>query len=610
MSFVISPEAIVDSFYNESEGVVYSLNQLIQRVHRINNQFPSTFQKWKEEYAKSCRTIYDNSVLNILGVAIDRWRIERVPQGDSDLWYKNPRIGDYAYLYRHPGDGRFCGIPAKRAVEYSIKQWESCTYCLRTTLVELARLWLSPDSYTWYPVHTGLKRREVQEKLGVYLKVGKVCKHAIDFQNEAYVSTFASFVQDALNEEDSELEKVQVSDDGGEVYVKGGYFTSCMKDMPQETFEIYTDFGAKCAYIEENGELLARAVLWNRVHNNGTVFRMMDTIYSRRNEYEATLIKWAKANDYLYKVTQSYKTSRLTNGNYEVILEPGAYVEALDEEFSFTPNMYDHVPWLDTFSGLEQNGRRLLHNTSHSIQLRCTTGTDTRGYLAEPICKCEACGDSINEDDAYRDGDGYVYCETCFYDRYSYCEHCGEVVNNEDLVSTDNNEYLCEHCAENRGYVRCEDCGTWTRNIYSVDDGDYHYCEDCVDRNASCCDDCGEWFTDTKEHEGERLCEDCFDNHYFQCDICGEIHDRNEEDPERIRVRGRGDYTERWVACQNCLDTENRGLYYCVKCGEYHFPDDRRPHRFSTGETWCEACLKKEIAESRKEEAVAIVNHK
>ena len=69
------------------------------------------------------------------------------------------------------------------------------------------------------------------------------------------------------------------------------------------------------------------------------------------------------------------------------------------------------------------------------------------------------------------------------------CAICGEVIGeDEDYLENSSGEYLCEKCQDD-GYLICEDCGEFTDEPYSIDDGykyvcrecryDYYYCENC-----------------------------------------------------------------------------------------------------------------------------------
>ena len=55
---------------------------------------------------------------------------------------------------------------------------------------------------------------------------------------------------------------------------------------------------------------------------------------------------------------------------------------------------------------------------------------------------CAECGNFMHSDDIYMAED-YIYCESCFYDNFSYCEDCGETTGRENLY-----DGYCDWCRE------------------------------------------------------------------------------------------------------------------------------------------------------------------
>jgi hypothetical protein len=135
---------------------------------------------------------------------------------------------------------------------------------------------------------------------------------------------------------------------------------------------------------------------------------------------------------------------------------------------------------------------------------------------------CDNCGDRVDEDNYYSgpNGDG-TYCESCYDDLFSTCDKCGETCDRDDVhrVSGSRYDYLCEYCLERIGAVKCNDCGDYSVDDYTVmQDSENVYCKSCVGRNTEFTCQCGERFEYTMD-DGD-TCESC---DYVYCDKCNEM---------------------------------------------------------------------------------------
>lgn len=97
------------------------------------------------------------------------------------------------------------------------------------------------------------------------------------------------------------------------------------------------------------------------------------------------------------------------------------------------------------------------------------------------------------------------------------CADCGEEIENEDdLIYIDEyDKYVCRDCYE-ENYEECEDCGRIVHvdDIHSVEGGDRHVCDSCMD-NYYYCEDCGECYYYESMHEDENgnwYCDTCWEN--------------------------------------------------------------------------------------------------
>jgi hypothetical protein len=108
------------------------------------------------------------------------------------------------------------------------------------------------------------------------------------------------------------------------------------------------------------------------------------------------------------------------------------------------------------------------------------------------IGTCEVSGELIFEGDDYIEVDGAYYLEG-YYDssQFRRCEHCGDIGNID--------------------------------NMFSVDEWDTCYCNDCIEEVAISCGCCDEWTleenTQYVDGEGFSVCDSCFDTQIEECPV-------------------------------------------------------------------------------------------
>ena len=149
--------------------------------------------------------------------------------------------------------------------------------------------------------------------------------------------------------------------------------------------------------------------------------------------------------------------------------------------------------------------------------------------------RCYCCDDRVSEDDYYSAEDE-VWCERCYYDRFSTCQRCEETTRHDDLccVQTGRSaeEYWCEDCAD-RYASTCYHCGgLWADyRMLTAEDGDgdaVYVCSDCQDRVENCAI-CDTLYVDADHfHRPDNgdipWCGNCFDDEApTECDNCGEF---------------------------------------------------------------------------------------
>lgn len=159
------------------------------------------------------------------------------------------------------------------------------------------------------------------------------------------------------------------------------------------------------------------------------------------------------------------------------------------------------APYLDLESACEASscGKYLVIGSGN---IACN---NTTGYADDDSTCCEACGDSVREDEVFVGpyGDG-SYCESCYNDRFTMCEGCESSVDVNDVITV---YYLS---ARNNRNSRC-------------------LCEGCLD-DTVVTDADETWETDdcTTIHSGEWVDNLTLKSDYTLCDMESEYYSNND----------------------------------------------------------------------------------
>ena len=147
------------------------------------------------------------------------------------------------------------------------------------------------------------------------------------------------------------------------------------------------------------------------------------------------------------------------------------------------------------------------------------------------------------------------------------CVVCNTSVDRDDVLTTSYADYVCNECV--RICERCEDIGT-ENDSFNMVDGDFLWCEGCIDRRAYWCDSCNEYNTSGTLYihdRGESWCNPCGDNSYYcdECDTynadgCDSCAENTDENGNRIIH----DYTYRPDAIFHSTD-KNERLYFGIE---------------------------------------------
>ena len=134
--------------------------------------------------------------------------------------------------------------------------------------------------------------------------------------------------------------------DSDNIVQSGTLGSSCMMDKPESYFDIYVENASVVIMKNSNGKIIARALLWELIDEDGCTQKMMDRIYTSDTKYELYMKSWAMKKEYLLLTKQTYRNRYATfdatdSGDGNVFL--GNYYIQLNS------TSYMDYPYLDTF---------------------------------------------------------------------------------------------------------------------------------------------------------------------------------------------------------------------------------------------------------------------
>jgi hypothetical protein len=229
---------------------------------------------------------------------------------------------------------------------------------------------------------------------------------------------------------------------------------SCMTGSNSKYVELYALNPDKVKLLVYD-ETRARALLWTC--DDGT--RLLDRIYPNSGVHVEILRSWAKRNNVAY---------RLTNG--------GEFKGFSDNEsHQVTVKVDKYYPYMDSFiyGTRNKDGTVTLSDDDGDFHL-------VDGLIAGNQYVCCNCGGGFYVDDAYQADDGNLYCEDCYYERYSKCDSCAAEIYRDEAFSHEG-ELFCEDCFTDL-FAYCEQC----EEPYPKDDlheiDDAWLCDYCYDK--------------------------------------------------------------------------------------------------------------------------------
>ena len=209
--------------------------------------------------------------------------------------------------------------------------------------------------------------------------------------------------------------------------------SSCMQEKHKSYFEIYEHLPVKLFALIENGELLARCLVWYNNKSNGEKQIYIDRIYSFGND-AISKIMYKKI---IFKIQE---IENITKGEVINAYNIRHLPRIIDEKTSFRSyppftfvsiqndmqiDDFDALPYMDTFMYSCGDYLQVDEDSDTRYKLNCTGGTFEE--IEQTYCDC--CGASIDEDSQY-------WCEDVQETR---CEDCSRYSSADDVYYSEEN---------------------------------------------------------------------------------------------------------------------------------------------------------------------------
>jgi len=281
----------------------------------------------------------------------------------------------------------------------------------------------------------------------------------------------------------------------------GDLGNSCMRyDKCQRYFGIYTDNTQASLLLlmseKEDDKISGRAILWEMEPYEKSN-KVMDRIYTIKNDDQQLFKDWAIENGYWYKEKQDM--SEYTNFVFqdketkEIEKRQGEFSVRLDNKGD-----YSYYPYMDSFKYYNPKEGTLYNssNAEYEYELTDTDGGDG---------SCSECGGSGRIECENCDGEGTRECYTCDGNGRVECDDCNGEGKEECNICDGDGELECSTC-DGEGKEDCEYCGG--------DGEDEHgeQCSECSGSGKQECTNCG--------GDGKKDCYKCEGNGKIECRNC------------------------------------------------------------------------------------------
>lgn len=305
------------------------------------------------------------------------------------------------------------------------------------------------------------------------IKVSKVIKGILGDKplSPAVLNRFIELVTSDIGSTSLSHDSIKVSDDPSGIYGidilysardVGSLYNSCMRSTGgygcYEGKHLYNDMGVKVAYVEKDGKLISRALLWDDVHTvGGDIIKLMDRVYGSES-YVTLMTEWATDNGYAFKSHQDY-------GSYEAVMPNGETVDVSHVELQNSIEGHDKYPYMDTFRNTDD--WCVLMSEHHGGYYSLTDCDGNSGGV-----ECYACGARIPRDESYN-VDGEYACSGCVVEDYR-----GDYIFQRDAIELHDGRWIHEdgdYVELYDGYYALHDS-----DVVLLHNGDYALREDAT----------------------------------------------------------------------------------------------------------------------------------
>lgn len=243
---------------------------------------------------------------------------------------------------------------------------------------------------------------------------------------------------------------------------------SCMQESDCYRFYEANENVCQSVKLYRNGDVVARATLWDCYNDAGTHFTMLDRVYFIAMNDGIKLFNEVKRQG----LAKLYRGSSFQNGEC-VDVENVYYChdnEQIDFRIFVDIVVDDVCPYMDTFRYISNDGGLSTKACNHDVFFESYNARDTGVY----IDRCPECGRILDPENQ---------C-SCGYGSMISCDCCGDMVDEGDSYRVrdayDNYIYVCENCLSDYVNVNDEFYHIENDNIcYDSDQDDWFLVEDC-----------------------------------------------------------------------------------------------------------------------------------
>lgn len=390
-----------------------------------------------------------------------------------------------------------------------------------------------------------------EAKQRVKIKPGSLLTKLLkDNLSESHFEHFISLLKLALSESPQHTVKIASGEDIKGIYFWENYYQgggnsilgkSCMRyDYTLPFLELYykNPNVVSCVYVEQDGLVAARALLWKAKLGRSNV-TVLDRIYYYQMEHQEALHAWGEEN-----------ATYIKNHSHGSFIESASgKMRWLDLRVPLEEADYTYYPYVDTF--YFKNGKSLYNVRPARNSVQILTGTGGRAGLETQTLPPRPTG-YTQSNSVYIGGVWYKKSDVILYQNryldnrsktFQECKECGIVTRTTELITTPDGAKICTAHTHYKNKPICpihhvvyETTGCSACSIYPK-------CTICDIRSNS-----------TVSLSAEtRVCHVCLPRFYDTCSICYQYMSKEET---TVLVSKR-------LCCASCVQTQTQK---CIQC--------------------------------------------